>query len=81
MPRSLAVCTCAPGRLDLDLAGTVDKDIINAQLDTILTNVSLEELEPHQIVLSKEASIPLETALNLLRDDDGKIRLNIPIEG
>jgi hypothetical protein len=69
------------GHLDLDLAGVVKNEAIKAEMKAILDNVNLEALEPKQIALSKEASIPLETALNLLRDDDGKVRLDIPIEG
>ncbi len=69
------------GRLDANLAGNVSQDNIKAELKTHLAKVTLEQLEPREIKLSKKASVPLETALNLLRDDDGDIRLTVPIEG
>ncbi len=69
------------GRLDAELGGRVVKENVKAELKALLDNVRLKSLEPRQIKLSDKASVPLETALNLLRDDDGAVRLTIPIEG
>ncbi len=69
------------GRLDADLEGKVVREQIDANLTALLSKVTMEQLEPREIKLSEKASIPLETALNLLRDDDGQIRLHVPIKG
>ena len=65
------------GTLDLNLHYRVVDSALQSTNDIVLDNVTLGE----KVESPKATSLPLELALSLLKDQDGKIKVSIPIEG
>jgi outer membrane protein OmpA-like peptidoglycan-associated protein len=70
------------GQLDLDTKAAIDGGQLDAQNQLALHRLELDLLHPaEQDKLTQELGLPLNTALSLLRDRDGDIRLSIPVQG
>jgi len=70
------------GQLDMDLKVKVDNGVLDSVLNLQLYKFELEALSPEdQKELDTSMGVPVNTALALLRDKDGAIRLKLPITG
>jgi len=70
------------GQLNLDYDVKIKDSIIDADLGIHLEKFALGSLQKHeQSQANEELGIPLPLALNLLRDGDDNIKLDIPITG
>ncbi|AJF05912.1 DUF748 domain-containing protein [Geoalkalibacter subterraneus] len=70
------------GRLDGEINGQVENDLLDSNLDLVFAQLEVEAVrEEDQTEASGELGVPLGTALNLVRDSDGTIHLDIPIQG
>ena len=70
------------GHLNADIEGAVIDNKINVQVLLDLRKFYLENLEKQELPDETEAStMPLATALNLLRDNDDRIEFSLPISG
>lgn len=70
------------GQLNLDYKFTINEHDIDATLETKLERFELGELQEHEKhELNDELGLPLPLALDLIRDSDNNISLNIPIHG
>jgi hypothetical protein len=65
------------GKLDLDLGYFIDKGQLNGQNDIVLSDLVLGEKVDHP----DAASLPLGLAVALLKDADGVIDIDLPVEG
>jgi hypothetical protein len=65
------------GRLDLDLVYAIDDGQLNGQNDVVLRDLLLGEKVDHP----DAASLPLGLAVALLKDSDGVIDIDLPVEG
>ena len=65
------------GKLGLDLNYRIDKGVLKASNDIVLSNLRLGE----KIDSPNAVSLPLDLAIALLKDADGVIKANIPITG
>lgn len=70
------------GLLDVDLDVAVNNGMLSGELSLRLRNSRFEPVDERTIQrLSQQISMPVETALSLLRDDDNVVRLTIPLSG
>ncbi len=70
------------GRLDGEINGQVENDVLDSNLDLVFAQLEVEAVrEEDRTEATGELGVPLETALNLVRDRDGTIHLDIPIQG
>ncbi len=70
------------GRLDGEINGQVENDRLDSNLDLIFAQLQVEAVrEEDRTEATGELGVPLATALNLVRDGDGTIHLDIPIQG
>lgn len=70
------------GQLDMDLKLKADNGVLDSVLNLQLYKFELEALSPEdQKELDTSMGVPVNTALALLRDKDGAIRLKLPITG
>ena len=70
------------GQLNLDYDVKIKEHIIDAKLGFFLEKFALANLQEHEKSPTNEAlGIPLPLALNLLRDSDDNISLDIPLSG
>jgi hypothetical protein len=65
------------GKLDLDLGYFIDNGQLKGQNDIILSDLVLGEKVEHP----DAANLPLELAVALLKDADGVIDIDLPVEG
>jgi len=68
------------GQVDLDTQFKLNKDQIDANNKLILRKLSLEKAQ-HISKPNKKLPMPLDTALDMLRDDRGDITMNVPVTG
>ena len=65
------------GKLDLDLGYAIEKGLLNGRNNVVLSDLELGEKVDHP----DAASLPLGLAVGLLKDADGVIRIDLPVEG
>lgn len=70
------------GTLDVDANIRIDKAQLQGEIKLLLRNSRFVPVDEATIArVSKQISMPVETALDLLRDGNGNIRLTIPVRG
>ena len=70
------------GLLNLDYQVKIKDNKIDAKLNNLFEKFNLATLQEHeQSPMNEELGIPLPLALNLLRDGDDNIELDLPISG
>jgi hypothetical protein len=70
------------GQLNADLSMNIDKGKINANSKMKLSNLEVKASDAKKSEdLSSQLSMPLDSALSLLRDKNNDIELNIPVTG
>ena len=70
------------GQLNIDYGVELKNNKIDANFKTLLEKFEVGDLQDHeQSELNEELGVPLPMALNLLRDSDDNIELEMPIDG
>lgn len=70
------------GRLSLDVGASADAGNLKGLLDLTLRDLSFSTLSAADAQrLSASVGVPIETIVGLLQDDQGRIRLSLPISG
>lgn len=70
------------GSLDVDAKITFDKAQLGGEAKLLLRNSKFTPVDEATIKkVSKQISMPIDTAVGLLRDDNGNLRLTIPLSG
>ena len=70
------------GLLDIEYVATLKDRELDVEINTLLEKFELGALQDHeQHELNAELGIPLPLALNLLRDSDNNISLDLPVKG
>lgn len=70
------------GSLDLTVNVAVEAGNMDGEAQIFLRNSKFTPVDQETIDrLSKQVSMPLDTALSILRDDNNNIRLNLPLSG
>lgn len=70
------------GQLDADLRLQIDDGEMSGESRLVLNNIDVKPVDPARMKgLTTELSVPLETALSLLRDENNDIRLSLPVRG
>lgn len=70
------------GSLDVDANITFDKAQLGGEINLLLRNSKFTPKDEETIKrVGKQISMPLDTAVGLLRDEHGNLRLNIPLSG
>jgi hypothetical protein len=67
----------AQGKLDLDLGYRIENGLLQGRNDIVLSDLSLGDKVDHP----EAASLPLDLAVALLKDADGVIDVDLPVEG
>lgn len=68
------------GQLDADFSLAARQGKLDGALQLVLNQMFVAQPDP-AAPLAKQADMPLETVLDLLRDGDNRIRLSIPVRG
>ncbi len=68
------------GQLDAKLGISVADGNLKGQMDLVLSRLRVAQPDPNA-PLAKQADMPIETVLDLLRDGDDRITLAIPVHG
>lgn len=70
------------GTLDIDADIQVVEQQLGGEIDFLLRNSKFVPADKEVIDrISKQITMPLDTAIGLLRDKNGNLRLNVPVEG
>jgi hypothetical protein len=69
------------GEMDADIDLKVAVGKLQGEADLKLYNPIVEAVDPEKMKSEAGRSIPLQSALKVLRDDDNDVRLKIPISG
>jgi len=70
------------GQLDADLDLNINKGKIKANNQLKLSNLKVKPSDPEKAEsLTSQLSMPLDSALSLLRDKNNDIKLNLPVNG
>lgn len=70
------------GQFNINIAVHVDNGALSGKSDILIRNLELTPDDQETMDrISKQLSMPLQTALMLIKDDDKHIRLNIPLKG
>ena len=70
------------GRLTVEAAGKADARTLEGQADIDLLGVAFEPLSAEDAQrLSENVGAPIETVVGLLEDDEGRIKLTLPVGG
>jgi len=70
------------GRLTVEAAGKADAGTLEGQADIDLLGVAFEPLSAEDAQrLSENVGAPIETVVGLLEDDEGRIKLTLPVGG
>jgi hypothetical protein len=78
----LAGVNLESGRLSTTSRGKVIDDALDAEVTIDLVGLEFSPLSPEdEARLSDTAGIPIETAVALLQDGDGRIELSVPVSG
>lgn len=74
--------TIQSGQLYADFHLLVDRDRMDSSVKLFITDLNLDRLSQSQLgPMEHELGMPLNTALDLLRDRHGNIRLQLPVTG
>jgi len=68
------------GHFDGSLDGTAAKGTLNGKLDIALSKLFIAPPDPNA-PLARKAEMPIETVLDLLRGEDDRIHLSLPVRG
>ncbi len=68
------------GQLDADIKASTDNGRLTGQLELTLVQLYIAQPDPNA-KLARQADMPIETVLDLLRDSEGRIHLTIPVTG
>lgn len=68
------------GQLDAQVAMAVHAGTLDGKLDLVLSRLTIAQPDPNA-PLAKQADMPIETVLDLLRDSEDRISLGIPVKG
>lgn len=68
------------GQLDAKLGMSVVDGSLDGKMDLVLSRLRVAQPDPNA-PLAKQADMPIETVLDLLRDGDDRITLAIPVRG
>lgn len=68
------------GQLDAQVGLTVRDGTLEGKMDLVLARLRVAQPDPNA-PLAKQADMPVETVLDLLRDGDDRITLSIPVRG
>ncbi len=68
------------GQLDADFSLSARRGDLGGGMDLVLSQLFIAAPDPNA-PLAKQADMPVETVLDLLRGSDGRIRLTIPVRG
>lgn len=70
------------GSLDIDADITIHQTKLKGEVKLLLRNAKFTPANEETIDrISKQISMPLDTAIGLLRDENGNVHLTIPVEG
>ncbi|MCU0838108.1 MAG: DUF748 domain-containing protein [Rhodospirillales bacterium] len=70
------------GQLQTEVRGAAAAGQLKAQVDVIVSDLAFGSLSPEQSARASQAiGVPIETAVGLLKDNDGRIKLSLPISG
>jgi hypothetical protein len=70
------------GQLDVDLDITVDNTDIDGNVVLLLRGVELGAANNHESdTIKSQTSVPFNIALGMLKDSDGNVELDIPLDG
>ncbi|MAD44129.1 MAG: hypothetical protein CMI02_18315 [Oceanospirillaceae bacterium] len=70
------------GMLEADIDVQIDKARLSGEIKLLLRNSRFVPVDEATIDrVSKQISMPVDTALDLLRDDNGNVRVTIPVSG
>lgn len=70
------------GQLDSDVAMQIESNQMQGEIELRMNQLKLEPEDPERIEAFKgKTTLPLNTALSLLRDSDDNIKLKLPISG
>ncbi|MBV1913112.1 MAG: DUF748 domain-containing protein [Cycloclasticus sp.] len=70
------------GQLNADLNIAIKDNILKGETSIEINQLALEAADESKMAkMTQQLSIPLDSALSLLRDDNNDIKLNIPING
>lgn len=68
------------GQLDAQVAMAVRAGKLDGKLDIVLSRLTIAQPDPNA-PLARQADMPIETVLDLLRDGEDRISLAIPVKG
>ena len=70
------------GRLSLDVTASANEGNLKGLLDLTLRDLGFSPLSPQDAQrLSAAVGVPIETIVGLLQDDQGRIKLSLPVSG
>ncbi|MEN8169668.1 MAG: DUF748 domain-containing protein [Pseudomonadota bacterium] len=70
------------GQVDTDVAMKIENNVMKGEVDLRMNQLQLEPEDPARIEnFQSKSTLPLNTALSLLRDSDDNIQLKLPISG
>lgn len=70
------------GQLDTKISTKVKRGLLQGGIKVDLDNITFKPLSPEDAARTTETvGVPLETAVSLLQDNDGRIALNLPVSG
>ena len=70
------------GRLSLDVTASANEGNLKGLLDLTLRDLGFSPLSPQDAQrLSAAVGVPIETIVGLLQDDEGRIKLSLPVSG
>ena len=70
------------GHLDSNIETQIKDDVINGNIKLKLNNLDISEDDPQKMkALTEQISIPLDTALAMLRNDNNDIKLDVAVTG
>lgn len=75
--------TLKAGQLDTDISGEINENQLNSTIDITLrgADFSAADTKPEESNLIGQTAIPLNVALNMLKDGNGNINLKVPVDG
>jgi len=70
------------GQLDSDITLKITDDQLDGNAKLVLNKLNVKAADAERMAqLTRELSMPLDSALNMLRDGDDNIRLTLPVSG
>lgn len=70
------------GQVDSEMAMQIENNVMKGEINLLMNQLQLEPEDPARIEeFQGKTTLPLNTALSLLRDSDDNIKLKLPISG